>query len=267
MKAPRNLLDLQIAKEQWAKGKLQASIARELVLIAYNDIEAAEILFRRGMYSLAVFHLQQAVEKCIKLYGLRLGILERKDLYKRRKKGVGHDTPKVFEKVLTSKWMRIINKKIEQESVEKVKEDNGMSQKLHELSMMQSETLARLSEPMLRQILLEWQRCREEARWAVKKIDTLHSATKQERLLEFPKVNKGLGCGLLLSTYLSFVTYPHNASTRYPTSILSPEDYNVELGIVAVFEELLGDTKLLLTSLSLFISLTDFDYNELAEGR
>ena len=43
-----------------------------------------------------------------------------------------------------------------------------------------------------------------------------------------------------LSLYiLSTITFPHESYTRYPTKDLSPKDYNLDLGIVNKFPELI----------------------------
>ena len=66
-----------------------------------------------------------------------------------------------------------------------------------------------------------------------------------------------------LSFYLALLTFVHWEGSRYPTPVISPKDYTLELGIVSAFEDILGDTEAILRTIALQISLTECDFNNL----
>lgn len=67
---------------------------KQFFLTAKDDINAAITLHEKEMYPLSIYHLQQAVEKLSKSFGLKSGFIEKKDL----KKKVSHDTVSIFRK-------------------------------------------------------------------------------------------------------------------------------------------------------------------------
>ena len=64
-----------------------------------NDLKLAKIAYEIEDYGNALFHLQQSVEKIVKAHGLKLGVI------KDPKKEIGHNTPKVYIKMLKLPWM------------------------------------------------------------------------------------------------------------------------------------------------------------------
>ncbi|MBW3523322.1 HEPN domain-containing protein [Chryseobacterium sp. NKUCC03_KSP] len=70
----------------------------DLLQIARNDINTAELLFNNKIYSNAIYFYHQAVEKAVKYLGLRIGVIDTDDL--RRK--ISHNPIKVF-KILDEK--------------------------------------------------------------------------------------------------------------------------------------------------------------------
>src|SRR5215212_1454828 len=70
---------------------------KELFEAAQLDLKAAEVLTDNGLYPLAIYHLQQAYEKCIKSYFVfkEMNInhtAPEADVYNTIKKRLGHDT-------------------------------------------------------------------------------------------------------------------------------------------------------------------------------
>lgn len=68
-----------------------------------NDLKLAKIAYEIEDYGNALFHLQQSVEKIVKAHGLKLGVI------KKPKEEIGHNTPKVYIKVLKLPWMEEIS--------------------------------------------------------------------------------------------------------------------------------------------------------------
>jgi len=73
-----------------------------LLEMAKMDLEASKILFENKLYPLAVFHLQQSVEKAVKSLGIRDGIITESEA----KKAVWHYPIEVYVK-MTKHWKNL----------------------------------------------------------------------------------------------------------------------------------------------------------------
>ena len=76
--------------------------AKSFIEFAEQDFTSAKILYKSGVYSTAIYHLQQTVEKFVKAYMLMFFEFNRKEIYY-----IGHDTPKAFLKLL-DKFKKIL---------------------------------------------------------------------------------------------------------------------------------------------------------------
>jgi HEPN domain-containing protein len=65
-------------------------ISVNLIRISQRDFEAATALFERGLYSQAIFMLQQSLEKAVKAVLLKIGIVDPEEVKKR----IGHSVAK-----------------------------------------------------------------------------------------------------------------------------------------------------------------------------
>lgn len=83
--------------------KIRWSEAKSFFETAEYDFKSAKILYAAGLYSTAVYHLQQAVEESVKAYMLMFFGLNKKEI----KNYVSHDSPKAFLKLL-DKFKRIL---------------------------------------------------------------------------------------------------------------------------------------------------------------
>jgi len=70
-------------------------ISENLLEIAIKDIESVKILYRRKHYSLALFQLQQAVEKLVKSFGIKAKVIKPDEIAKQ----ISHLPHKVFTKL------------------------------------------------------------------------------------------------------------------------------------------------------------------------
>lgn len=71
------------------------TLSERLFETAKQDLNSVEILFNSGQYNLALFQLQQSVEKFVKSFGLKTEIIEPKDIAKK----ISHLPHKVFTRL------------------------------------------------------------------------------------------------------------------------------------------------------------------------
>ena len=64
--------------------------------ISQKDLEASKLLFKNKLYPQAVFYLQQSVEKATKSFGILDNIITLKEA----KQVIGHDSLKIYKKIL-----------------------------------------------------------------------------------------------------------------------------------------------------------------------
>lgn len=70
-------------------------ISEKLLEIAIKDLESVKILFRNRHYNLALFQLQQAVEKLVKSFGIKIDVIKPEEIAKK----INHLPHKVFTKL------------------------------------------------------------------------------------------------------------------------------------------------------------------------
>lgn len=70
-------------------------IAEKLLEIAIRDLESVKILFRNKHYNLALFQLQQAVEKLVKSFGIKTNVIKPEEITRK----INHLPHKVFTKL------------------------------------------------------------------------------------------------------------------------------------------------------------------------
>jgi hypothetical protein len=70
-------------------------VPEKLLEIAIRDLESVKILFRSKHYSLALFQLQQAVEKLVKSFGIKTNVIKPEEIARK----INHLPHKVFTKL------------------------------------------------------------------------------------------------------------------------------------------------------------------------
>lgn len=70
-------------------------ISDRLFNVAMNDLTTVEVLFNSGYYSIALFQLQQAIEKIVKSFGIKAGAIKPEDMAKK----ISHLPHKVFTRL------------------------------------------------------------------------------------------------------------------------------------------------------------------------
>src|SRR3989344_8748111 len=151
---------LQLMLENWKDAEQFASLSRQFEDVAWTDYKAAKVLFNEKLYAPAVFHIQQAVEKGLKAYGLRFGFLTEHDL---KGAGVGHKTPMVFIKFLMSSKIKDIIRALDPPSIEDADEDL----KKWKILIERPNDLARIPKTEMHHVLTKHRPLREELNWTV----------------------------------------------------------------------------------------------------
>ena len=105
----------------------------EWIKFAEDDLFAYEMLYGAKRYGLALYHLQQTVEKLVKANAIFFGIKKEKDLYKYQ-----HSPAKFFVEFLES------------ELIKKIRENNPLNVKIELLEHNKIELLKKLAEDRLR---------------------------------------------------------------------------------------------------------------------
>jgi len=70
-------------------------ISNRLFNVAKNDLATVEVLFNSGHYCIALFQLQQAIEKLVKSFGIKAGAIKPEDMAKK----INHLPHKVFTRL------------------------------------------------------------------------------------------------------------------------------------------------------------------------
>lgn len=81
-------------------------LAKKLFQTAETDLNSVEMLYNAKNYSIALFQLQQSVEKFVKSYGIRMEIIKPQDLARK----ISHLPHKVFTSEYSSKVNELIER-------------------------------------------------------------------------------------------------------------------------------------------------------------
>ncbi|MEM1689707.1 MAG: hypothetical protein QXX33_05145 [Candidatus Hadarchaeales archaeon] len=243
-----------------------SAIVRGYYLCAEQDYEAAKLLSKK-FPSLAVFHLQQTVEKITKAYALHMGLIKEEESYKKRgnKVGtevVGHISPKAFILLLKKRGAAefvdtvfLACPEIPKITVKEV------LQKFEKL-LQKTDELAKLSKNEINHFI---KRC-EDIQDAIRKIDIrktrenfkrlkvgfiarLRSAVSPEIVEDIKKKFNAIErkIGSIINELLTFsqlyalaiITFPHFSYSRYPGGKITFADYHEGLGIVDSLDDIL----------------------------
>ena len=98
----------------------------ELLDYAKQDIDSCKVLYNSKIYSQSTYHLQQAVEKITKAYGLYLGVIRKKDL----QLTIGHSPPQMFLMLVQKKWIKEFIEEINKYRKEKLPTDISILNKI-----------------------------------------------------------------------------------------------------------------------------------------
>jgi HEPN domain-containing protein len=80
----------------WSENSKVMKMSMELLNIAEQDLQAAEVLYENELYPQSIFYFQQSVEKANKAFALILNIVTERELFN----VIGHETVNIFEKAI-----------------------------------------------------------------------------------------------------------------------------------------------------------------------
>jgi len=210
----------------------------DFIKLSTDDLHVSKLCYRKGYYAISVYHLQQAVEKSVKAYGLLTGIITIDDL----NKFVKHDSPKIFLKLIKDHWEHIASF-LDPKVLGPIGGTNFFA------------PLKEITQPSSKEEIANY--TKKEIANLVKACDEIAQTLKQQGVIEaitsiLGILNDSFGeqpssklntlttilIELVPLLYVtSIVTFPHVSSTRYPNSKpLNPKLYQKGLGIVDSLE-------------------------------
>ena len=218
------------------------SLEKQFILSAEKDLESCNVLYHKTIYSQAVYHLQQAIEKTTKAWVLYLGVISEKQL-----KEIGHKTPKAFLELLEKSPIGEMARGLVKISNAKVITDTTRVRNLVERKDVEIARMDYKSIRMLLDVLYRIEKQKDKISKPYKTIlKTLN--VDLEEFFDIPIV--------FTSLYLvSGITFPHYQFTRYPGEAVEPSEYTKDLGIVKSLPELMTITKKCIDTVAKLISM------------
>lgn len=217
------------------------SLEKKFILSAEKDLESCKILYHEPIYSLAVYHLQQAIEKTTKAWVLYLGVISEKQL-----KEIGHKTPKAFLELLENSPIGEMARGLVKISNVKVITDTAGVRNLVESRGVEVARMDYESIRMLLDVLYRMEKQKDKISKPYKTILKKFSFNPEE-MFEIPIVFTSL-------FLVSGITFPHYEFTRYPGQAVETSEYTKELGIVKALPELMTITNKCIDTVAKFIS-------------
>jgi hypothetical protein len=240
--------------------KMRQLEAKSFLGAAEEDFKSAKILYESEIYSAAIYHLQQAVEKFVKAYMLMVFGLTKKEI----RDYVGHDSPKAFLKLL-DKFKKVLNPallltgkahsfndqvpKISDQDIHKIenliKTNRGHIAKMSSKEIEHLITLAYelneiLDNPKNQEMIKDSIISAFEA--LIKNPNKIGASVKDRKeiikMIENTDITFKDHSKIPVLYLLSIITYPHVTFARYPNKILSPDKYDKTLGIVQCFDKI-----------------------------
>ncbi|MHB8105538.1 MAG: HEPN domain-containing protein [Dehalococcoidales bacterium] len=189
---------------------------------ATNDIKSCKLLYSKRIYHHAIYHLQQAVEKAVKGYVLLEGyytITELKELFT-------HDTPLILLKAVLIKT-----------GIKKMAENSTDPLLLKTITIAENAVknegerfiIASFSKEKIHNFLSQtddYQKITQLIRQLTSQ-GFANIGTNPMPISFFYAVS-----AIVVIMILGIITFPHESFTRYPGGIMTPDNYNKQLGIV-----------------------------------
>lgn len=189
---------------------------------AIRDTKSCKLLHSKKLYPHAVYHLQQAVEKCIKGYVLIEGYFTTAEL----KEIMTHQSPlvmikAVLERTGIKKLVENYNDKTLKEIIKKAEDIIANEEKRIKIAKTSREEIRGFFS-----LMEEYGKKTSLIKQGI--TDGLTSIGLSPMSTSFFQ-NISAIMNIMI---LGIITFPHEAYTRYPDGKMTPNDYNEQLGIV-----------------------------------
>ncbi|MBU1158846.1 MAG: HEPN domain-containing protein [Candidatus Thermoplasmatota archaeon] len=213
---------------------------KEFIRVSKNDLDASRILYDHELFALAVFHLQQAVEKAIKAQCLLSGLISEKEI-----RTIQHESLR-GQQIIANRFSELVKVHAQENPNLDVvpRLDEIMGEKRLEMARIDGNGIDTILSAYDRQIesldiakLLTTEKLEpilSEIRRNSPDLE-ISDSDAQAILDQFKELGPSLICTAENFTFLfvaSAITFPHAVCTRYPGGEMSPKDYNPSLGIV-----------------------------------
>lgn len=236
-------------------------LADSFISHAEADIESSKVLFNQKLYSTAVEHLHQAVEKLAKAFQFTFGILNADEA----RKQVCHLSPLAFtipmKKKNFQKFIRAYSdlqperQFTKPEDIEKQirKRWNQVAKAPFDEIKSLAEFASGLDESLMK--ILKSEKIAENTEQLVQVLPkALQKQAKDEIFRVYNELPRVVSA-YIASFVLCIATYPHFNYVRYPNSEIKPRDYNEQLGIVQAMPALMDLTSKSIDDVKHVISL------------
>ena len=232
--------------------------ARGFLNCAKEDYEAANLLRRQQIFSLSVYHLQQAVEKVTKGYALAFFAIRPAELRK-----IGHKSPLAFIRILKRSWVANYAKLIKGFYPDL----KTSTADVEEIVEEKQEELAKLP----KSVILLWISIGGKMRASFKNTDIINDITNKVLSLVHTlpgsvrhsapvneveaSIKDALNTAICFGNLyiLSALTYPHFSFARYPDGNILPSHYVDGLGIVDCEDEILNEVEIAIKALEEYL--------------
>ena len=226
-------------------------LAERFLKATKGDLEAINILYNKKIYNLAVYHLQQSIEKTIKAYILWSGKIKPIDLLSNDGKARGHDGLKLILRMLNESMNEYEKLKNELGITEEIiprelkkelhKANREAKDKDHSAGTFHIEELRNwlsfTNNLVIRIVKSDAEKSKEILISSLGKNTVLDSEEERKLELQMKKLENQIINGTsraLNLLILGNIMFSHESSTRYPgkEGELSPEKYlpeNMEL--------------------------------------
>jgi len=234
---------MKLIKKLFAKFKrevLHKYTDRETFDYSMNLIRCSEIDFNTSKklysdkskdYSVVLYHLQQSVEKLVKAE-----LLMRKLIHRSQLKRIGHKTPMAFmlglEKAMKDKSVNLFLSKLIPKN--KIKEAWKIIRKPKKIINSKEDKL---------RFLMNYYKVFDSLKLPDKLYNDAKGKIDSKRIKSFDKERGRIFIELY---FLSWITFPYAEITRYPDSKIKPWEYNQDVGIVKLLDDLMGKIEIIL---------------------
>jgi HEPN domain-containing protein len=189
---------------------------------ATKDIKSCKLLYSKKLYSQAVYHLQQAVEKCIKGYVLIEGYFKTAEI----REITTHLSPLIMMKAVLERTGIKRLAEISNDTTLKDKIENAEATIANEDERIK---IAQATQAEIQKLISHIEEYRKKTNLIKQGVtEGLTSIGFSPMPTPFFQAFSAM----MTIMILAIITFPHESYTRYPDGKLTPNDYNKQLGIV-----------------------------------